>query len=55
MHALKAVTLIDPGVPSEIVGWAYVAGVVPIRVCISHFYNIIAIPCIRFVLKIRSM
>ncbi|KOC68856.1 RNA 3'-terminal phosphate cyclase [Habropoda laboriosa] len=31
IQTLKAVTLTDPGIPHEIFGWAYVAGVVPIR------------------------
>ncbi|XP_076239446.1 RNA 3'-terminal phosphate cyclase [Calliopsis andreniformis] len=31
IHALKAVTLMNRGVPCEVVGWAYVAGVVPIK------------------------
>ncbi|XP_076643068.1 RNA 3'-terminal phosphate cyclase [Halictus rubicundus] len=31
VHALNAISLIDPGVPNEIVGWAYVAGVVHIK------------------------
>ncbi|XP_076662973.1 RNA 3'-terminal phosphate cyclase [Andrena cerasifolii] len=31
VQALKAATLTDPGVPRSIEGWAYVAGVVPIK------------------------
>lgn len=31
VHALKAITLTDPGVPKEILLWSYVAGVVPMR------------------------
>ncbi|XP_012350923.1 RNA 3'-terminal phosphate cyclase isoform X1 [Apis florea] len=31
VHILKAITLTDPGIPREILGWAYVAGVVPIK------------------------
>ena len=31
VQSLKAITLTDPGVPSEVAGWAYVAGVVPIK------------------------
>ncbi|XP_050494138.1 RNA 3'-terminal phosphate cyclase isoform X1 [Bombus huntii] len=31
VHTLKAITLTDPGIPHEIVGWAYVAGVVHFR------------------------
>ncbi|XP_017886985.1 RNA 3'-terminal phosphate cyclase-like isoform X2 [Ceratina calcarata] len=31
VHTLKAITLTDPGIAQEILGWAYVAGVVPIR------------------------
>ncbi|XP_012154205.1 RNA 3'-terminal phosphate cyclase isoform X2 [Megachile rotundata] len=31
VHSLKAVTLTNPGIPRDIVGWAYVAGVVHIR------------------------
>ncbi|XP_015430358.1 PREDICTED: RNA 3'-terminal phosphate cyclase [Dufourea novaeangliae] len=31
VHVLNAITLVDPGVPNEVLGWAYVAGVVPIK------------------------
>ncbi|OAD58762.1 RNA 3'-terminal phosphate cyclase, partial [Eufriesea mexicana] len=31
VHILKAITLTEPGIPREILGWAYVAGAVHIR------------------------
>lgn len=32
--SLKAITLLDPGVPRGITGWSYIAGAVNINVCI---------------------
>lgn len=40
VHILKAITLTDQGILREILGWVYVTGAVPIRVCTIHAFYV---------------